>query len=35
VLADEVARIEQEQPNAAERRAAIKAAIEERYTAPA
>jgi hypothetical protein len=34
-LADEVARIEQRQTGAAESRAAIKAAIEERYTAPA
>ena len=34
-LADEVARIEQRQTSAAESRAAIKVAIEERYTAPA
>jgi HAD superfamily hydrolase (TIGR01484 family) len=34
-LADEVARIEQQQPAAATSRAVIKAAIEERYTAPA
>ncbi|HET9221712.1 MAG TPA: hypothetical protein VFO07_04375, partial [Roseiflexaceae bacterium] len=34
-LADEVARIEQQQADAATSRAAIKAAIEERYTAPA
>jgi tRNA A37 threonylcarbamoyladenosine biosynthesis protein TsaE len=34
-LADEVAQIEQRQTDAGESRAAIKAAIEERYTAPA
>jgi hypothetical protein len=34
-LADEVARIEEQQTDAATSRAAIKAAIEERYTAPA
>jgi hypothetical protein len=34
-LADEVARVEEQQIGPAESRTAIKAAIEERYTAPA
>jgi len=34
-LADEVAQVEQQENGAAQSRAAVKAAIEERYTAPA